>query len=295
MTPDARRLAPAGALLLVALSAARTAAAQTRPPTLMLTASPSGFSAPASAPAGTLIIALNNRSGRVVSAQLMAVLEGHTAQQAIAALTSSGRRPDWVVAAGGIGPLAAARTAAIEQRLPAGEFVLASTVADTDGVPQFRRGYIAGFHTTGAVTVNEREAYAAATATLTIGASFRFQRVAFQDGRRIEMFGGVRGSPMAPGEDVIEVTPSGIYSHEIMVVKMDEGTLLRRYVDWFEGGRQGTPLGVPVGGAGVLPPGRTAWLRIPLEPGTYRVLCTLLHREGARGYQTGEYSEFLVR
>lgn len=294
--PDARRCAPLGAALLVALSSAtRAGATPPGPPRITVTATAAGLSVPATAPAGTLIISLANHAGRVVNAQLLAVLQNHTAEEAIAALTTAGRRPEWVVAAGGVGPLASGRTAAVEQRLPVGEYVLLSTLADSDGVAQYRRGFIAGFRTEGPVIVNERAAYVDAMATLSVGAAFRFQRVAMSDGRRFELYGRQRGTAVTPGERVIEVTTGGAFAHEIQVIKMDETGLPRAWADWLAGGQRGPAPAVAVGGAGVVPQGRMLWLRVNVEPGTYWLLCTIPHREGQRGFQTGEYAQFVVR
>jgi hypothetical protein len=294
VTPDARlRLAPLGLAALLVAAVATSAAAT--PPTLVVTATATGFTVAPNAPAGTLIITLTNRAGRVMSAQLLAVLQNHTALEAIASLTSTGRRPDWVVAAGGVGPLAHGRSASVEERLTPGEYVLLSTLADSDGTAQYRRGYIAGFRATGAVKVDERAAYVAAVGTLSAGAAFRFQRVAMRDGRRFELYGRQRGTAVSPGERVIEVTTAGAYAHEVMVVRMDESVLVRRWSDWLAGGQRGPAPGVAVGGSGVIPQGRTFWLRVMLEPGTYWLLCTLPHREGLHGFQTGEYAQFVVR
>ena len=126
-------------------------------------------------------------------------------------------------------------------------------------------------------------------------AAFRFQRVAMQDGRRLELFGRLGGTAVTPGERMIEVSIVGTYAHEIQVVKMGGTVLLRRWAEWLAGGQRGPAPGVAVGGAAVTPQSGTFWLRVTLEPGTYRLLCTLPHREGFRGFQTGEFAEFVVR
>ena len=281
----------AGLLLLAA--AATTARGQGVRRTVTIVATPGRLAVPASVASGPLTFVLQNRAGVIVSAQLFAVRDDHTPEEAVTLLAAGEPRPEWIFAAGGVGPLATGGTAGVTHSLPPGGYVIASTVPDASGTPQLRRGYIAAFRASGS---GAQASVTGVTAALAVGNNaFRLRRVAERDGRLMEWIGRSRGLSFARGERIIEVETGGGVAHEVALVRMDSAVTLRQYVQWFERGQRGPAPGRPSGGVGILPPGRRVWLHVRLERGTYWFYCNTVHQGGRRGWETGEYAQIAVR
>lgn len=243
--------------------------------------------------AGPVTLLLQNRTGGVVSAQLLAVRDDHTLEEAATYLTRGQGLPEWIVTAGGVAPVAPGRSAGVTHSLPAGRYLIASTVNDSARVPQYRRGYLASFRTTGEGSLATVRGI---VGVLAVGnASFRFRRVADSNGVVTEMLQRARGLPLVHGDRIIEVETAGGVAHEIALVRMDLTATLRQYTQWLDGGQRGAGPGLPSGGIGIIPGGRRLWLRVRLDPGTYWFYCSAVHRGGRRGYETGEYAQIAVR
>ena len=285
----------AALLLLAAATAAHAqgAAGTTRTATVTITATPGRLAVAESIPAGPVTFVLQNRAGVAVSAQLLAVRRDHTPAEAAQILATGAPLPEWISAAGGVGAVAAGGVASVTHSLPPGGYVVASTVPDSAGTPQYRRGYVAPLRAAGQggfATVPGVSLVIAAGSS-----SFRATPVSETDGRRIELVGRQRGRPLQHGELVIEIETTGRTAHEIALVRMDSTAMLRQYVQWFSGGQRGRAPGRPVGGVGVLPPSQRVWLRVRLEQGTYWFYCNAIHQAGRRGYEVGEYAQIAVR
>ena len=292
------RLAPlllGAAVTAVTAVTAVAAGAQQPPPTprvVTVTATAVGLEAPAEVPAGPVTIVLVNRARSVVEAQLLAVQGGHTPDEAVRLLQGGAPRPDWLAAAGGVGPLAPGLGAAVTQTLPPGEYLVLSMLPDSTRLPQYRRGYLTVLQATGRADVAAR--VDGAVAELAVGTSFRFQRVQTLGGRRVILSGRQRSAPIAPGDHAIEITYGPLATHQVALVRVDSALILRRYADWLAGGQRGPAPGRAWGGVALTPPGRQLWLRARLESGTYWLICTAAHG-GRRGFEIGEYAQFVVR
>ncbi len=283
-------------LAAILLLAAGAAHAQGTARTFTIVATPGRLTIPASVAAGPVTFVLQNRTDAVVSAQLMAVRDDHTPEQAVAQLTSGAPRAEWILPSGGVGPLVQGGSASVTHVLRPGGYVLLSTVKDADGVAQSGRGSIAPFRVTGTPWTDPTAAVTGVTASIAVGAgTFRLRRVAERDGRLIEWVGRPRGLALPRGDLIIEVETAGGSAHEIAMVRMDPDVSLRQYTRWLDGGQRGTAPGRPLGGAGVLPGGSKVWLHARLERGTYWFYCNSVHRGGRRGWETGEYAQTAVR
>jgi len=281
------------ALLLGAADRALAQTAASAPRVFAITATATRFEAPAEVAAGPVTFTLVNRARVAVEAQLLAVRDDHTPAEAIELLLAGQPRPDWIVAAGGVGPLAPGLRAGVTQSLPPGSYVVLSLLPDTARVPQYRRGYITGFRATGRGVLAREDSI---VAELNVGSRFQFLRISYRNGRRISLGGRELSlaTPILRGERALEVNIGQGQSHQIALVRMDSSVVLRHYVAWLAGGQRGRAPGRPWGGVAVTPPGRQVWIRARLEPGTYWLLCTAPH--GARrGFETGEYTQFVVR
>ncbi len=285
----------AGLLLVAAAAAAHAqgSAGASRIPTVTITATPGRLTVAESIAAGPVTVQLVNRTGDVVSAQLLAVRGDHTPAEAARLVAAGGRLPEWIAASGGIGPVAAGASVSVTHSLPPGGYVVASTVTDSAGASQSGRGYVAAFRAAG------RGGFASVTGvTMVVSAgrnALRMTRVTEQNGRRIELVGSRRGQPLNRGDQAIEVETSGGTAHEIALAHVDGTATLRQYAAWFAAGRRGNGPGRPAGGTGLLPSGRKVWLRTRLEPGTYWLFCTAVHQGGRRGWELGEYVQISVR
>ena len=286
-----RRAAACGALSLLVAAAALAQTPATHPVTVVATAT--GLTVPAQIPAGPVLFTFTNRARRVVGAQLLAVLGGHSADEAARLLVGGGQPPPWILPAGGVGPLAPGLSAGVLQTVAAGTYVIASMLPDSDGVAQFQRGYVVGLRAAGQARF--AQGGADAVAVLRVGRAFVFQRLAVQNGRRVELQSRMRSAPIRPGDRVIEVDTRSSAPHEFALVKMDQSVQLRRWPQWIAGGQRGPAPGIAAGGAAMSPPTALFWLKVHLEPGTYWLLCTAIHSSGRRGFETGEYAQFLVR
>jgi hypothetical protein len=282
----------AALLLLAAAAAAHAQGAPGAPRTVTVTADARGRLVVApSIPSGPVTLQLVNRAGRAVSAQLYAVREDHTAAEAAALIAAGGRFPEWIAPAGGVGPVAAGGTAGVTHSLPPGAFVVASTVPDSTGMTQARRGAVTTFTAAGTATF---ATVPGVSLVVQAGRTFRTARVAERGGRRIELVGTDRGRPLTHGDQVIELETTGGNAHEVVLVRMDSTATLRQYAEWFARGQRGRGPGRPAGGAGLLSPGRKVWLRVRLEPGTYWLYCATSHG-GRHGWETAEYVQIAVR
>jgi hypothetical protein len=282
----------AALLLAAAAGAAHAQGAPGTPRTVTVTATPGRLAVAESVAAGPVTFQLVNRTTSAVSAQLLAVREDHTPADAARLVASGQRFPDWIVPAGGVGPVAPGGTMAVTHSLPPGGYVLASTVPDSGGALQLRRGYVAGFRAAGPSSF--ATVPGVSMVVMASRNSLRMIRVEEQGGRRIELVGPYRARPLQRGEQIIEIETGGGTAHELVLVRMDSTALLRAYVGWFAGGQRGRGPGRPAGGVGLLPSGRKVWLRPRLEPGTYWLYCTATHG-GRRGWELGEYVQIAVR
>jgi len=286
----------AGLLLCAAASAARAqgAPAAPRPVTVTITATPGRLAVSAdSVAAGPVTLTLQNRAGTIVSAQLLAVRNDHTPADAARLIAAGQPLPEWIGPAGGVGNVAPGASAGVTFAMPPGGYVIASTVTDSTGMPQYRRGYTVTLQATG--RRQDASVPGVSLAIVAGNAGFRISRVEERNGERFELLGRARGRALSHGDQILEIETQGSVAHEVEIVRMDSTAMLRQYVNWMARGQRGRAPGRPAGGVGVLPPGRKVWMRVRLEPGSYWIYCNAVHRAGMRGYETGEYTQIAVR
>ncbi len=241
------------------------------------------------AEAGLVRFRFTNRSRDIQNMEVVAVADGHTAEEAERVLRA-GRTTDWMVLAGGIGPLAPGLTASVSLLLPPGAYVLAGTLPGADGQPRYRSGMLTSVVVTGRSPQDDPAM--AADGLLSISdIGFRMQRFIVRGGREQLLDARLSTQPTRPGERVFRVENAGRSVHEVVILRAETPQALRNWAD-------GQPLperSVALGGLSALPPGRRAWVQARLETGNYYLFCSIRHRSGVPGYQTGELVQLVVR
>lgn len=281
--------------LLAALGGTRQTPASRRAGSrgAVFTATEYAFQGPATLPAGSTTLQLVNRGRAAHQGQLVRVAAGHTAAEAVRAL-AAGESADWLLPAGGFGPVAPGGTARLTLPLAAGSYLLYCALPGADGVADAGKGMITTF------TVSQGGAASAdtgsAVALLTVSdRGFRFQRILRVGGEDQPMEGRLMPSPLASGTRIIELQNFGPTAHEIQVVRAESPRTVREFVAWLYGGQRGPAPARQFGGVATLPPGMKVRLQVVLAPGAYWVFCTIRHRSVSRGFEVGELTEFVVR
>ncbi len=228
-----------------------------------------------------------------------------------ASLTSAVRdlkqRPDLAAsqALGGAGPLGPGRSMSIVLPIRNGIYVVLCNLPDSAGNPWFKNGVLRILRVTGRSPPVLQPATLPATAAITTSEfSWRFGAAMVRGtNRTLGIEGRTRTTSIPAGPAVIMVDHLGGPGHDLVIIRGDGPLAMDDYTAWrYQGGAAVPDI---VGGLPGLFPARgglRAYIRLDLTPGSYLIFCPTLKRGAdvpnfvvVRGYQVGEFGQFVVR
>jgi hypothetical protein len=245
------------ALVLLAACAAPTDEPEpqpTDPQQVTLTATDNAFSGPDSiAPGMTRFTLANN--GQVAHHVILGRLaEGKTLQDVMAFMESNPTgEPDWITWQGGVGATMPGDSSSAISDLPAGRYVAFCFLSEPpDNVPHVAKGMTREF-----VVAGDPVSAAAPEVTATI----TMRDFAFEV------------PELSAGTHTFRIHNAGEQTHEVFVVRLNDGVTGEQFMAAAEADPTGMPPGTPLGGNGAISSGLSNYLTLNLEPGRYLVLC----------------------
>ncbi len=252
------RLRTALACLLLAACAApeeSTDVATAAPQAITFTATDFAFAGPDTVTPGMTTITMVNNGGQEHHIILGKLAEGRTMADLMAAFQANpNAEPDFLTWVGGAGSAMPGSSSSATQELTAGTYVLICFIPDaTDHVtPHLAKGMIREL-----VVAGEASTAPAPTAVGDIVLTdFAFEVPA-----------------ITAGTHTLRVVNNGPQTHEVTLVRLNDGATMEQYMAALAPGATAPPPGVPMGGSGALSTGRTNWLTATFAPGTYLLVC----------------------
>lgn len=228
------------------------------------TATEYAYAGPESIPAGMTEVVIENAGEQPHSLWLVKLEDGKGIEDLMgvfAAMESDPSIPEWLTFYGGVGA-APGESSSYWIDLAAGQYAMFSFDVDEEDVPDFAKGMVAP------LTVTEAGAGAAAMSPPQPDASVEFVDFSY-----------VFSPEFGAGEQLVEVTNTGMEPHEMIMLKLAPDVTMEQAMEMMMAEAppaemaDGPP---PVQEAGVLPPisaGMTAYYPMNLEPGNYMVIC----------------------
>lgn len=247
------------ALVLLAACGPKTEetpeAVATVPQELTYTATDFAYAGPDTVTPGLTTIRMVNNGAQEHHIVLGRLAAGRTVADLMAAFQANpNAEPDFLTWVGGAGAAMPGATSNATQDLEAGTYVLICFVPDPadNMTPHLAKGMIKEL-----VVAGERIDAPVPTAVGDIiMTDFAFTM-----------------PTVSAGTHTFRVVNNGPQTHEVSVVRLNDGVTVDQYMAAMAPGATAPPPGVSVGGNGALSNGRTNWFSMTLEPGNYVMLC----------------------
>jgi hypothetical protein len=266
------------------------------PKVIAFTATDTGITGPDSVPNGAVEIRLTNRGQAPHELRLLRLAPQMTAEQAMAALSQGPDLPRSLSPRGGAGPVMPGKSTTVVELLGPGTYLALCHLNAGDGKAWYTKGVVRTLTVTGVAPARPQppvipagSAIVTSDKTWKFGVSLRTssQRTLLIEGRN-------RRTDIPGGDNIIMLEHYGREGHDAVIMRATEPRQMREYVAWLEGRRPDPP--DIVGGIPGLVPQMRAWFHLQLEPGAYIIFCPNFHqRTGARGFELGEYDQFVVK
>ena len=235
-----------------------------QPGTAAFTATEYAFAGPESIPAGVTEVVIQNEGELPHSLWLVKLEDGKGLEDLMgvfAAMETDPAIPEWIVFHGGTsaGP---GESSSYWIDLPAGQYAMFSFDSDEEGVPDFAKGMV------GELTVTEADSDAVAVSLPEPDATVELVDFSF-----------VISPEFGSGEQLVEVTNTGMEPHEMAIMRLAPGVTADQVMEMMmseempEGMEDGPP---PFEEAAIIAPiaaGMSALVPLNLEPGEYLLLC----------------------
>lgn len=262
-------------------------------PVLAYTVTDSALRGPAAFTVGVVTIQVTNRGRRTHLLQLLKILDARrTIAEARDSISRHDAPPSWTQLRQGVGPVEPGQTISVTVKLDqGGDYLLLDPLAPSGGRSNARNGVVAPL--TGTGVMRRGLANMPATAGLMIANRFRFGNLFRTGDTWTQSESRDRNTELRPGLQTIRIESFVAGAHSIVIAR--GGTeVMRQYVDWREGRRATPPAGLVGGVAGVFFQSR-AFVQLRLAGGGYIIFCPDRDRTGMAGYETGEFTQFVVR
>ncbi len=242
-------------LASAALALGNTHVRPKAPPVVTVHAHEFAFDGPKTLKPGATTFRLINDGKELHHLNLIKLAKGKTFRDFAESMKVEGPPPIWITGVGGPNPANPGTTAEATLMLEPGEYVMICVIPSPgERAPHASKGMIRSF------TVSEgSESTPMPKGDLTIVLTdYHF---------------GI-SKPLTAGKHVINVENGAEQSHEVVMVKLNEGKLARDFLNFIEKDlMKGVPPGIAVGGIGFLGKGHTATFPVDLKPGAYALLC----------------------
>lgn len=236
-----------------------------------------GFDVAGTAKTGPLSLEIANTGKEIHHAILGRIDEGKTLEDVKAAAASTDEEPpawfhDDPFDSGLLSP--GAKQTLTFPITEAGTYVLLCFLPAKDGKPHVEKGMAATF------TVAEGPSDAEAPKA---DATVSMTEYAFT------------APEVRAGASAIAVKNDGKENHDVVFAKFAEGKSFADVGLWFQGGAQGPAPAEFLGGSHTIPPGSAITFTVPLDAGTYSLVCTEQTDDGKQHVQLGMVTQFTVK
>jgi hypothetical protein len=264
--------------LSLLLAAGLTAPAPVvKPAIVTVHASEFAFTAPKTAPAGTITFRMVNDGKQLHHVSIIKLLHGRTVSDFVESMKKPGPPPAWAVAVGGPNAAVPGRSSDATLTLEPGNYALVCFVPSPgDPTPHVMKGMIS------ALTVTPSSAPSVdVPADVNISLSdYKF----------------ALSKPLTAGRHMIRVTNDAVQDHEVLFIKLPPGTTAAGVAEWVEAGMKGPPPAMPIGGVSPIARGRSNTIALDLTPGTYGMVCFLPDAKDGKAHSThGMTAQFEVK
>jgi hypothetical protein len=238
---------------------AAPAATSASPNVVEITASEYKFEAPDQVPAGLTTFKLNDTGKELHHATLIRLDSGKTfadLMEGMKNMKPGTPPPGWVIPAGGPNAIAPGSTSALTTVLQPGNYAIVCFIPDAKGVPHVAHGMAKALTVTPDANANMAEPNADVTVTLK-DYQFDFSQ------------------PLTAGKHTIKFVTAPGQPHEFTFFQLQPGKKAEDITKYVEGGMQGPPPAVPIGGVAAMAPGQPSYYEVDLKPGDYAIVCFL--------------------
>jgi hypothetical protein len=238
---------------------AAPAATSASPNVVEITASEYKFEAPDQVPAGLTTFKLNDTGKELHHATLIRLDSGKTfadLMEGMKNMKPGTPPPGWVIPAGGPNAIAPGSTSALTTVLQPGNYAIVCFIPDAKGVPHVAHGMAKALTVTPDANANMAEPNADVTVTLK-DYQFDFSQ------------------PLTAGKHTIKFVTAPGQPHEFTFFQLQPGKKAEDITKYVEGGMQGPPPAVPIGGVAAMAPGQASYYEVDLKPGDYAIVCFL--------------------
>lgn len=252
-TKDASQTADTSASAQVA------AATSTAPNVVEINASEYKFDAPDQIPAGLTMFKLNDTGKEIHHATLIKLDSGKTFNDLMEGMKNmkpGTHPPGWVIPAGGPNAAAPGSSSNLIEVLEPGNYAIVCFIPDAKGVPHVAHGMAKALTVTPNASANMSEPNADITVTLE-DYQFDFSK------------------PLTAGKHTLKIVTAPGQPHEYTFFQLMPGKKAEDIPKYVEGGMQGPPPGIPLGGVAAMSAGQASYYEVDLKPGDYAVVCFL--------------------
>jgi hypothetical protein len=224
------------------------------PQVVTYTATDFAFTGPDTIAPGYTDIRLVNNGEQEHHIVLARLDDGKTLQELNALMANNpGAEPEWLVFVGGAGSVTKGDSSAAISDLAPGNYVLFCFIPDpSDHVPHHAKGMVRELVVTG----ERREAELPV-----IAGDIRLKDFAFEH------------QTLTAGTHTFRVVNDGPQTHEIFMVRLNDGVTAEQYMAASAPGSTTPPPAKFLGGNGALSNGEINYWSVTLAPGTYLMLC----------------------
>ena len=224
----------------------------TRPVEFPIVANESTFEAADSAPSGAVTFEFDHRGAAPHEVAVLRVPSGHSAEEAISAVSAGEGLPDWLEPVGGLEFTSDPSSApAFTALLEPGEYVLACDPAIATGDPRCRRGMI---HPLTVYPVDDPAP-----------APFAMDTIALYE------YAYTLPDTIRAGRVRLRVENRGAETHDAEIMRVLPGMELTEIMAALDD--PGSPKLAALGGFTGVAPGRAGWMEVTLEEGPHVLVC----------------------
>jgi hypothetical protein len=203
------------------------------------------FDLPAEVAGGVVRMQFTNTGGFPHEFSFARIEQGKTEADVKEVIESGGEPPDWAEDIAGVPALSPGESITVTRTLEPGSYAFLCFFPDPEGIPHAALGMYEVFTVAGDTGLTLPEPDATITAT--------------DDGLQVP--------ELSVGEQTIQFQNDGAKPHELVLVTLEPGKGLKDIDGWIEGGYEGEPPVVFLGGMQTIPSGESLFLTIELEPG----------------------------
>lgn len=256
-------------------------AAATTPATanvVNVTASEYKFEAPDSTPAGLTTFTLNNNGKEMHHITLMKLDSGKTVDDLLNGIKNMKPNtppPGWIVSAGGPNAAAPGSSSSLTTVLEPGNYALVCFIPDAKGVPHVAHGMAKALKVTPATGPSAPEPNADITVTLK-DYQFDFSK------------------PLTAGKHTLKIVVAPGQPHEFTFFQLMPGKKAEDIPKYVEGGMQGPPPAMPLGGVSAVQGNQVSYYDVDLKPGDYAIVCFITAADGKPHFAHGMIQQIKV-